>query len=101
MKVLLKTTRDYSGPEEILEKYPCLTKYGLSVEPRYEEDVNYHYNYDTKEMTRIEEIVIRFDMYLDIDTMERLFYLRCDLGEELIVASYDPCTIEIYDGYRE
>ena len=101
MKVLLKTTRQYSGPEEILEKYPCIKKYGLSIEPRYENNVEYSYDYDNKEMTRIEGLVMVFDLYLDIDTMERLFYLRCDLDQELIIASYDPCIIEIYDGYRE
>lgn len=86
------TSTNWIGGEEILKHYPCLKKYNLEDPHKDNSDVYYR------------------PLWITINSMEELFELMSEVGEEIILADNTPMyddvdrleySLEIYDGYRE
>ena len=101
MRVKIESTVWYE-PEEMLERYPCLAKFGFHIDEknvpkrmkiRDENGKLMDFEYGTKTI---------YTPMVDINGMQDVVDLMNAVGSPIIVNNEDkPYSLEIYDGLRE
>lgn len=93
MKFTIAATSEQGEREKyLIEKYPCLAKYGFLVK----EKVNKYHTNCTIEINSLEEL---------LELKKDIYKFNTNAQELVITQPYYNCgvefEIEIYDGYRE
>jgi hypothetical protein len=86
---------------DIIEHYPCLTKFGFDVEKEISPKKVLIRDENDKPMEFEYGCDVYYTPYVHISTLEELLALRAEVECELIIMDNGEPAIEIYDGYRE